>query len=79
VFIPGLVKKYGDNKPINLEFNLDNVGNFSIREDDSTLSFDGSVSIKFWVVQDPYQNPNIETAIDVQVIQNHFNFTVDIP
>lgn len=51
-FLPGLVQKYGENKLIDIEYKLDKVGNFSIHKDDSTLSFDGSVSVNFWVHSD---------------------------
>lgn len=75
-FLPGLVQKYGDNKPIDIEYKLDKVGNFSIRQDDSTLSFDGSVSVNFWVHTDANET---DKALDLEINSNHFNFTVKIP
>lgn len=75
-FIPGLVQKYGDNKPIDIEYNLEKVGNFSIRKDDSTLSFDGSVNLKFWVETEPTKS---EDAMTLTMTTNHFNFTIQIP
>ena len=54
-FLPGLVKKYGENKPIDIEYRLDKVGNFSIRKNDDTVSFDGSVSVNLWVHTEPGQ------------------------
>lgn len=65
---------------MSIEYKLDKVGNFSIRENDSTLSFDGTVEIKFWVetIQDKSANPVYQwvNAITLSVVQNHFNFTL---
>jgi len=47
--IPGLLKKYGPNKTVDLEYQLDKVGNFSVKQANETISLDGSVSVKFWV------------------------------
>ena len=75
-FLPGLVDKYGENKLIDIEYKLDKVGNFSIKQDDSTLSFDGSISVNFWVNTAPDQK---DKALEMDVSQNHFNFTLQIP
>lgn len=75
-FLPGLIQKYGENKPIDIEYRLDKVGNFSVHQDDETFSFDGSVSVNFWVITEPGQK---EKALDLSLNSNHFNATVLIP
>jgi len=72
-FIPGLVAHYGDNKPMDIEYNLDQVGNFSARESDSTLSFDGAISVNFWV---ELNDTAKEKAVAIELSENHFNFTI---
>ena len=43
---------------------MEKVGNISIRENDSTISFDGSGSITFWVHTD---TNSIEKALELEV------------
>jgi hypothetical protein len=75
-YLPGLTKKFGENKPVSIEYNLDKVGNFSIREDDDTISFDVSVTLNLFVMTAPGVR---ERALDLKLSSNHFNVTVEIP
>ena len=48
-FIPGLVQKYGANKPINLQYHVASFSNFHAKEADPTASFNSDIDLKFWV------------------------------
>lgn len=49
LFFPGLEAHYGKDKPVDIEYRLDRVGNFIMKEADQTLGLDGDVHVKFWV------------------------------
>lgn len=76
IFMPSLLQKYGADKLIDVEYQLDKVGNFSVFQDNDTFAFDGSITIKLWVNTEPGQK---EKAMDLKLISNHFKVTVEIP
>lgn len=58
---------------MDIEYSIDNAGNFSSREQDETLSFDGSVSVNLWVeVNETVKEKAVALVLDT----NHFNFTI---
>ena len=74
-FFPGLAAKYGVNKTIDVEYNLDALKNFVAKEADETLSMDGDITLKFWV------NTNATKELAVQLKLNtlfiEFNAIID--
>jgi hypothetical protein len=73
MFFPGLVEYYGLGVPMDIEYKLNSIENFTMRENDQTLSFDGDLAIKFWV---ELGVENKEVAVDIIAEGISINFTV---
>jgi len=72
-FFPGMEAHYGAGKPVDIEYKLERLGNFSMRENDSTLSFTGDLALKFWVET---SDTDKDVAVDLTLQGMRFNFTV---
>ena len=59
--------------PIDIEYRLNSIDNFTMRENDQTLSFDGDLAIKFWVETGIDKK---EVAVDIIAERLSINFTV---
>ena len=53
-----------DDRPMDIEYTVDKVGNITVRENDSTVAFDGSVNVTFWVHTDA---DVLEKALDLTI------------
>jgi len=61
IFFPGLEDHYGKDLPIDIEYRVENIGNFSSSENDQTLQIQLDAHMKFWVNVNATYN---ETAVD---------------
>jgi hypothetical protein len=48
-FFPGLVSHYGDDLPINIEYRLESLRNFTAVQDSQELGFNADLTLRFWV------------------------------
>ena len=55
---------YLDDRPMDIEYKVDKVGNITVWENDSTVAFDGSVNVTFWVHTDA---DVLEKALDLTI------------
>jgi len=61
MFFPGLEAHYGKDVPIDIEYAVENVGNFSSVKDDQTLQIQMDAHMKFWVLMN---STHKEVAVD---------------
>jgi len=48
-FFPGLASNYGANLPMNIEYTLDRVRNFTVKEKNQNLGFNADLTLRFYV------------------------------
>ena len=73
LFFPGLEDHYGPNLPIDIEYKLERLANFKVKEDDQTMSFDGDMAVKFWV---NFPNKTKDLAVEFVAKKVLANFTL---
>lgn len=71
-FFPGLEAHYGPNLPVDIEYKLERAGDVKMKENDQTMSFDGDMSVKFWVNM---ANATKEVAVAITAEDFGANFT----
>lgn len=59
--------------PIDIEYRLNTIENFTMRENDQTLSFNSDLALKFWVETGI---DNKEVAVDIIAKGIILNFTI---
>ena len=65
--------KYDAGKPVHVEYKLERLGDFAMRENDSTMSFAGDLALKFWVETSETAK---DLAVDLTLQNMRFNFTL---
>lgn len=68
-FFPGLSYNYGADLPINIEYKLESLRNFTAVQDDQELGFNADLTLRFWVQQD-----NVTEVEAIVINLNEFSF-----
>ena len=68
---------YGPDKLVDIQLNLDSVGNFQVFEANSTLAFNLGASVNFWVEKDGTVESR-EKAASINLIDAVIGFEADI-
>jgi len=68
-FFPGLSYNYGADLPINIEYRLESLRNFTAVQDSQELGFNADLTLRFWV-----QQANVTEVEAIVIKLNDFNF-----
>lgn len=68
-FFPGLSVYYGADLPINIEYKLESLRNFTAVKDQQELGFNADLTLRFWVQQ--ANNSEVEAIV---INLNEFSF-----
>jgi len=75
LFFPGIKTKYGENKYVDVSYDIRALQNLTVRENNGRMAFNADVGVKFWVEM---ADGTKEAALDVTLESLYFEFTAII-